>query len=391
MRLVLSTFLLLLVPFAAAASPAGDSNLMQGAPPPPDKRVTRENFLLAPYIRWSLQHVRELYPTRPVYPAPGPPMRLPASPRDLSAVCIDGVSGKPLGLDDWLRESATDALVILHGGDVVYERYFNGQSADTRHQMFSATKSVTGLLMALLAQEGRVDRSREVREFLPELSDSAYGDATVEQVMDMTVALDFNEDYADPDADIARFGYVFGIAGPPQGYPGPLTVEAYLATLQKSGEHGKAFHYITPDSEVLGWILRRVSQVSLATLLEQRLWQPMGAEHSAYYWLDHGATEMAGAGLNMTARDAARLGLLLLRGGQYQGRRVLPGSVVAEIFEPGNRSVFNRHYQDRWHEEIAYAYHDQWWTFNNAHKAVSAIGVHGQFIYLDPVADVVIV
>ncbi len=126
------------------------------------------------------------------------------------------------------------------------------------------------------------------------------------------------------------------------------------------------------------------------------LWQPLGAERDGYIWLDAGGTEMAGGGLNITARDAARFGQMILQGGKFNGRQILPAAVTTRILQhKGDPEVFTRIYSQfegtEWYGTIAYAYHDQWWTFNNAHKAVSAIGVHGQYIYLDPVANMVVV
>ena len=101
---------------------------------------------------------------------------------------------------------------------------------------------------------------------------------------------------------------------------------------------------------------------------------------------------MAGGGLNITARDAARFGQMILQRGRYNGQQIIPAGVADRILQPGDPQVFTRYYKDEpWYGEVAFAYHDQWWTFNNTHKAVSAIGVHGQYIYLDPVADMVVV
>jgi CubicO group peptidase (beta-lactamase class C family) len=143
---------------------------------------------------------------------------------------------------------------------------------------------------------------------------------------------------------------------------------------------------------VLGWIIRRVTGKSVDQNIAERFLQPIGAERDAYIWLDGEGNEMAGGGLNITARDAARFGQMILQGGLYNGKRVLPAAVAKRIFEPGDPAVFTRFYpDDPWYGPIASSYHNQWWHFGNAHKAVSAIGVHGQYIYLDPVAQMVVV
>jgi CubicO group peptidase (beta-lactamase class C family) len=312
---------------------------------------------------------------------------------DLGSISTRVRDDRVLSLAQFLDESHTDSFLILHRGKLVFERYMNGQQAHTQHQMFSATKSFVGTLMLGLIEQGRVDPSRKVIHYLPETKGSAFADATVQQVLDMTTAVHFTEIYDDPNSDIWRYGWVFGVWGKPAaGYDGPLTAYEYLPTLRKKGEHGHAFHYVTPNTDVLGWIISRVTGKSLSRNLEEVLWQRLGMERDGYVWLDGAATEMAGGGLNITARDAARFGQMIIQKGRYNGQQIIPASVAERILQPGDPDVFTRYYTDEpWYGEVAYAYHDQWWTFNNAHKAVSAIGVHGQYIYLDPVARMVVV
>jgi CubicO group peptidase (beta-lactamase class C family) len=117
----------------------------------------------------------------------------------------------------------------------------------------------------------------------------------------------------------------------------------------------------------------------------------MGMERDAYLWLDRSGREMAGGGLNMTARDAVRFGQMILQVGEYNGVQVVSSELAQRILTPGNPETFNRFYNDPWYTEVGHSYHDQWWSFKNAHQGVSAIGVHGQFIYIDPVAHMIVV
>jgi CubicO group peptidase (beta-lactamase class C family) len=355
--------------------------------------VTLENFILPPYNRWALQHIRELQPTAEVYPGSGQPAALEEAPVDLDDLRFALAGGKTIDLKSWMAQSYTDSFLVLHQGKLVYERYFTGMQPYTQHQMFSATKSVIATLALTLIQEGKIDPQAKITRYLPELQDSAFAGATVQQVLDMTTSIEFSEDYEDPAADIWQYGYVFAIGGKaPADYAGAKTIYDYLPTLKAGdGRHGRAFHYVTPNTDVIGWLVSRVSGQSVQDLLSERIWQRLGVERGGYFWLDAGGTAMAGGGLSIAARDAARFGQMILQGGAYNGQQIIPPEVARRILQPGNRAVFNVNYQDPWYEHIGYAYHDMWWTFNNEHKAVSAIGVHGQFIYLDPVADMVIV
>ena len=371
---------------------AAGLGLMQGFPPPVEKRVTRDNISEYPYSRWAFQHIRELQPTRGIYRGDGPVSSLVTSPVDLDALSFSLPEDRTVNLATWLDESVTDTFLVLHRGELVYERYFNGMARPSQHQMFSATKSFVGMLTLCLIEEGAIDPALTMQHYLPELKGSAFADATVQQVLDMTTSLEFSEDYTDPGADVWKYGYIFGISTPPAGYQGADSIYEYLPSLRKAQRpHGEAFLYVTPNTDALGWLTSRVSGKSVSRQLEERIWQRLGTERDGYMWLNDKGEEMNGGGLNITASDAARFGQMILQKGKYNGQQILSQAIAERILQAGNREPFNRYYQDPWYEHIGYAYHDQWWTFNTPHKPVSAIGVFGQFIYIDPVAEMVIV
>ena len=368
----------------------GDSNVLP--PSVANIQVTRSNFMQPPFNRWAFQHIRELHPTRRIYRGDGPVTKLERNPLPLHELSIENDRGQKINLQSWQEAAFVDAMLVLRDGIVVYETYLNGQRRDTCHQMFSVTKSWVAVVVLLLAERGRLDLEKRVACYVPELADSAFGDATVQQLMDMTVAVDYDEEYENEDSAIHGYGRVFNIWGEtPTDYAGPRTLHEYLPTLSKKGEHGQGFLYVTPDTEVLAWIVSRVSGQHISRSIEELLFQPLCPEQDAYIWLDGVGVEMAGAGLNVCARDAARFGQMLLQKGRYDERQVIPESVAERILQPGDKTLFNKIYQDEWYERIGYAYHDQWWTWNNSHKSVSAMGIHGQHIYIDPVARMVIV
>ena len=367
--------------------------LMQGFPPSEEMQVSRENFMLPPYNRWAFQHIRELQPTREVSRGDEPVAALELAPLDLADRSYRVSGDKEVTLDKWLEEAATDSFLVLHKGKVVYERYLNDQRESTQHQMFSATKSFIGTLALMMIDEGLVDPTRAVHSYVPELKGSAFGDATVQQVLDMTTSVAFSEDYVDTEADIWAYGYVFGLSDVSDARRRFDSIYDYLPTLGKMSKfkHGDAFHYVTPNTDALGWVLSRVSGQSISELIATRFLQPLGAQRDAYMWLDKSGTEMAGGGLNITARDAARFGQMILQKGYYNGRQVVSVKVAQRIMTPGNPDTFTRLYDDFWYQNVGHSYHDQWWSFRNKHNAVSAIGVHGQFVYIDPVAQMVVV
>lgn len=367
--------------------------LMKGAPIPADMLVTVSNMMQAPYNRWAFHHVRQLQPSSEVSRGEGAPRQLAESPVDLDALDFRVGDNSKVSLDAWLKESCTDAFLVLHKGRIVYERYFNEMTPASEHLMCSVTKSFISTMTLDLIDQGRIDPTRLLQSYLPELAHSAFGDATVQQVLDMTTSLSFSEDYADPQADIWKYALSLSPADMvPAAYQGPRTIYDYLPTLKKAATaHGYGFHYVTPNADVLAWLNTRVSGQTASSLLSETIWQKLGAERDAYFSIASAGTELTGGGLNMTARDAARFGQMILQRGQYNGQTVLPEAVAARILQPGVSETFGRLYDEPWYVEVTYAYHDMWWTFNNPHKAISAIGINGQFIYIDPVAELVVV
>jgi len=380
----IALFLIASSVMAAEAPPtARDLGLMIGSPPPPEKQVTHENFLEPPYNRWTYQHLREIVATRSV--APGSSVaELSANPVDLSGLEVAFPDGRKLSVIEWLESAYTDGFIVLHNGDVAYEKYFNDQTPSTQHLMFSVTKSLTGTMMLMLIEQGRVDPNALIAEYLPELKGSAFGDATVQHVLDMTNSIHYIEDYYQPDAHITGFLNAM--------MPGGEGLYSNLQSLTEHDEkfaHGDAFHYVTPDPDVLGWIIRRVTGGNLAEALHEMIWEPLGAEHEGNYWLDPYGVEMAGGGLSIALRDAARFGQMILQDGTYNDRQVVSADVARRIKTKRNFDEFNRFYNDPWFETVTDSYHDQWWGYTGV-DAVAGLGIHGQFIYINSDANVVI-
>ncbi|MEG1103145.1 MAG: serine hydrolase, partial [Comamonas sp.] len=178
---------------------------MQGFPPPPDKQITFDNPVgnVFPRIRWTFSHIRELVPTANVWRGTGAPSPLRAAPVNLDGVRLKVMgTGEELTFAQSLERNYTDGIVVLHKGRIVYEKYFGALTPERPHLAMSVTKSFVGTLAALLAEEGTLQPDAPVTQYLPEMKNTAYGDATVRQVMDMTIGVKYSENYADPKAEV---------------------------------------------------------------------------------------------------------------------------------------------------------------------------------------------
>ncbi len=380
-------------PLSATESDPQIIGWMQGAPPPPDKLITQpdSNYFSFPRLRWTVCHLRELLPTEQVSRGIGAPLPLPY---DLDEVAIDALTFKPMGSREtmtWkesLLANYTDGMLIIHKGKIVYERYFGCLDEAGKHGAMSMTKSLTGLLAEILVVEGKLDDAALVSSIVPELASSAFGGATVRQVMDMTTGLAYSEDYSDPDADIWIYSRAASPLPKPADYDGPDGYFEYLRTVRPEGEHGDAFHYKTINTDALGWIISRVSGMEVTELLSERIWSRIGAEQDGYLTVDGKGTPFAGGGLSAGLRDLGRIGLLMLNEGEVNGVRLFPPEVVASIRMGGSRNAFA---QAGYKTLKGGSYRSMWWLLHNKHGAFAARGVYGQTIYVDPTADMVIV
>jgi CubicO group peptidase (beta-lactamase class C family) len=364
---------------------------MQGSPPPTDKvvRFADGSGYKFPQTRWSFSNFRQLIPTTQVSRGIGAPVPLPRALRE----DLDAVSFVPLGKSTpmtWgeaFNANYTDGIVVLHKGRIVYERYAGALRPEGQHISMSVTKSFFGTLGAMLVAEGKIDENATVAQYVPELKDSAFGDATLRQVLDMRTGLKYSENYLDPNAEIWAHTRAGGVLPRPPGYQGPQTFYEFLQTVKKEGEHGGSFAYKTVNSDALGWVIRRVTGQSIGQLLSERIWSRMGAEQDAYFTVDSVGNEFAGGGLNAGLRDMARFGEMMRNQGRFNGQQIIPAAVVQDIAKGGDKSAFP---QATYPTLPGWSYRNMWWVSNNEHGAYSARGIHGQAIYVDPKADMVI-
>ena len=378
-------------PDAAASDPA-QLGWMVGAPPPADRTVRFDDgsYFEFPAMRWSVSNFRQLMPTVNVSRGLGAPTVFPRTLRK----DIDTLRFTPLGANQpmtWeasLAASYTDGIVVLHRGRIVYERYFGVLRDDGQHAAMSVTKSVVGTLGAALVAEGRIDPDKTVAHYVPELAASGFGNATLRQVLDMTTGLKYSEDYADPNAEVWAHASAGSPLPKPKDYTGPRSYFEFLQTVQPQGQHGDAFGYRTINTDVLGWVIARVTGRSVSQLLSERIWRRLGAEQDAYFTVDSIGTPFAGGGLNTGLRDLARFGEMLRNNGRFNGQQILPKAVVDDIRSGGDKAAFAK---AGYALLPGWSYRNMWWVTHNPHGAFMARGVHGQRIYVDPKAEMVVV
>lgn len=357
-------------------------------PPAADQQVTLANWRQHPFTAWAFRNIRELLPTANIARSPEP-APLPLGQRYLEDVSFANPYGEMIGFREALLTSCTDGIVVMHRGRIVSEWYTNGLTPDTPHLIFSVSKSIAGTLGGVLADCGKLDPDAPVTRYVPEMEGSVYGDGcTVRHLLDMSVGIRFDEDYMARDGDVMNYRRSTGWELPDPGAPS-THLRQYLQTLRPDGTpHGHTFHYVSTNTDVLGWIYERGCGMSYAKILSHYLWQPMGAEQDAYITVDsRGAARVAG-GMCATLRDLARFGEMMRNYGVSNGRQVVPVWWIDDIRCNGNAEAWSR--GDLTKVFPNGNYRGKWYTIDRGQTPFAAIGIHGQWIYIDPANEIVI-
>jgi CubicO group peptidase (beta-lactamase class C family) len=377
----------------AGASDPNALGWMQGSPPPQSKliRFQDDRFLEFPQIRWTLSHMRELTPTAAVRRGNAPPSDLGTAPhalqRAIDALAFEDLQGRGLNWAQSLERTYTDGIIVLHRGRRVYERYFGALQEHLPHACFSITKSYAATLAATLIHEGTLDETRTVPHYLPEMSGTAYEDATLRQLLDMQIGVQYSELYADPNAHIWDYSRAGGLRPRPPDYAGPGNFYEYLRTLRKEGEHGAAFAYKTINTEVLSWVMKRVTGIALQDMLSRRIWSQIGCEEDGCLTVDTIGVAMGGGGLSASLRDLCRFGELLRCEGAWHGKQILPAEVISDIRRGSDPAKFA---MAGYTLLPGYSYRNMWWVSHNPLGVFEGRGIHGQRLYIAPKAELVI-
>jgi CubicO group peptidase (beta-lactamase class C family) len=203
----------------------------------------------------------------------------------------------------------------------------------------------------------------------------------------MQVGVRYSEEYADPNAEIWSYMRAGGHRARPRDYAGPENIYDSLLTLRQEGGHGHAFAYKTVNTEVLGWIMRRVTGTRLETLISERIWSRLGCEQDAYITVDSSGVALGGAGMSATLRDVARFGEMMRCDGTARGVQVVPAAVVTDI----RRGADPQKFAMAGYEQLAgYSYRNMWWIAHDALGVFEGRGIHGQRLYIAPAAATVI-
>lgn len=346
--------------------------------------VALANWREEPFSRWAFQNVGEMVRSARISVVEG---NAEDEAVDLGGLLAEkvAINGRSETVAGFLERSSADALVVMKKGRFVGDWFAPTMRPDARHIIFSISKSLTAILAGALEAEGKLDPNAPVTTYVPEAKGSVYANATVRHVLDMTVSLDFEEAYLDPESAFAR--YRRATMWNPGG--GTETLREFLVTLQQLDEpHGKTFRYRSPNSDLLGIIVERASGQRYADLMSEKLWRPLGAKRDGFVTVDGEGSARAAGGVSVAVRDLARVGEMMRQGGVAAGGRIVPQAWVDDTVHGGDAEAWQR--GDMVNLFANGRYRNKWYQSGNRANAYCGIGIHGQWLYVDEKAEVVI-
>ena len=358
---------------------------MSGFPPPAESRVTLANWQDPPYNRWSFQHLRELIPTQRISRGSGARRDLAqrsATPV-LDNITVYRLAGHASTFAEVIAETWTDAVVVLHDGQIAFEQYHKEMTEETPHLLMSVTKSVVGCIAGILVEQGLLDPGEQARSYVPEIVGSGYDGATVRHLLNMRTGVEFREEYTNHDAEVRVMERYMGWR-PGEDHDEAGGMYFYLTKLGTDTDHGGPFVYRSADTDMLGWVCERAAGARMADLISLLIWQPMGAEFDAEITCDGVGSAIHDGGMSARARDVARFGQLVLEDGYVRDTSIVPERWLREAraLDPDIRGAFAA--SDSEPVLTGGWYRNQFWFVPGPLGDLQlCLGIHGQMVLLD--------
>ena len=235
-------------------------------------------------------------------------------------------SGTTYDTQKFIERTLTTGLLVIHKDTIIFEKYYNGLTPETTHISWSMAKSFISGMIGIAIRDGLIESIQDpITKYLPQLKESGYNEVKIKDILQMSSGVGFNEDYADFNSDINRFGRYFALG---------QSFEDFAMTLKNARPPGTYNHYVSIDTQVLGMLLKKTTGKTITQYMKEKIWDPMGMEHDAEWIIDGDGMEMALGGLNATLRDYAKFGLLYLKEGDWFGQEIVPKDWIQQSVTP---------------------------------------------------------
>ncbi len=366
------------------------SKIMKGSPPPIEYQVTLDNWRKYPFNSWSFVNVRNLIPTSPIYNNPDKEVILQKQLIDIDDLIIDH-KNTSYKLKEIFKICDTDAFLVMHKGKIKFEFYDKFTRFNTPHIIFSISKSLTSLLTGILVEKKVININNYISHILPETKGTAYEDATVRNVLDMSIASGFIEDYSGQAEIFKKYRSSTGWDLPETNSTQTVKgLHDFLCSMPKSNhKHGQKYHYCSPHSDLLGWIIERASGENYSKIMADLLFKKAGINHEANVTVDKWGASRAAGGISVSPYDLLLLSELVRNHGSNKNGQVIPAAWIEDfVNSKNNNSYLNQDNLERFPNGN---YRSKWYQTGFKDNEYCAIGIHGQNIWINPQKEITIV
>ena len=366
------------------------NKIMKGSPPPFEYQVTLDNWRKYPFNSWSFVNVRNLIPTSPIYNNPDKEVILQKQLIDIDDLVIDH-KNTSYKLKEIFKICDTDAFLVMHKGKIKFEFYDKFTRFNTPHIIFSVSKSLTSLLTGILVEKKVININNYISHILPETKGTAYEDATVRNVLDMSIASGFIEDYTGQAEIFKKYRSSTGWDLPETNSTQTVKgLHDFLSSMPKSNQkHGKKYHYCSPHSDLLGWIIERASGENYSKIMADLLFKKAGINHEANVTVDKWGASRAAGGISVSPYDLLLLSELVRNHGSNKNGQVIPAAWIEDfVNNKNNNSYLNQDNLERFPNGN---YRSKWYQTGFKDNEYCAIGIHGQNIWINPQKEITIV
>ena len=361
-------------------------NIMKGSPPTDINQVNLSNWRTIPYNKWAFSNVRNIIPTANI-PKSNKAFSLPENTQNLSDLKTQ-YNKKSMSLNDFLLETNTDSFSVLHKGDLIYNFFSEYANINKPHIIFSISKSMTALLAGCLVKEKLLQINKNVSDYVPEVKNSAYSNATVRNLLDMNVASGFVEDYLDKTGLFNDYRIATG-----WNTSNDLIKQGLWSFLpkipQSSNNHGEKFHYCSPHTDMLGWVIERATGEKFSDLFSSLILNPCGAENDAYITVDFFGAPRTAGGINICINDLIKIAEMFRCKGSLENKQIVSEEWINDIISFDNKKAWIK--QDDARLFLDGNYRSFWYQTGFSENEICAIGIHGQWIWINPIREIVII
>jgi len=373
---------------------------MDGTPPTSSSQVTFKNYRHYPFSKWAFHNIGAALNVLAI-PREGEITQLTDKPSAaLGALTLEDGFGKQGSVGEILASNDTDAFIVLRNNTVLFERYYGDMNRHDQHIWFSMTKSLVSTAVGILVEEGKIDLAKSPAHYIPELKGSGFERTTVQNVLNHSSAIAFKENYTDVNADFLKYyGPALNMAYIPGGRDAlPESTEIYgvhdflekFIRPDSTLKPGQAFDYNSANADVAGWLVARVSGMPLQDFIQEKIWSQLGAEHDALIAVDRAYMPVATGGMASSLRDAALFGQMILNRGRVGDKQIMPANWVDQSLNVSAKDKKKMKANAKYDGGPWSAYKNMWWIIDAEQGEYAAVGIHGQVIYINRSANVVV-